>query len=392
MTQSQIKIGVLTILVGPFTDMGKDGLRGVKQAVAEFGGAIGDKPIILTVESTNAVPDAASDAAQTLIEQQHVDFIVGPLSGNEGIAVREYAKTQPHKVFLNGNAGAQDITLRNSAPNFFSFSTNGVQWMAGLGTYAYQTLGYRRVVTLAENYSYPHGQVGGFMIEFCRAGGRVAKKFWVALGTSDFSEIIAALPKDIDAIFTALAGGDAVKFLAQYAQAGKTAPVLAGTSTADQTILNVKGKLSEQVIGVVSAGPTADDNPAPAWQNFVTAYRNSSSDALPFPSLVAYNYYVNTKAALLALRDADCDLSNDQVRFKQALTNLEFESPTGPIKLDHNRQAIGNIFITVVDKQDDGTLYTRLIKTVPNVNQTLGIPEDEYLQLGKLTADNPTCP
>ena len=389
--RAQIKIGVLATLVGPFAAMGQDAVRGVKLAVSEVGGTIGGSTITLAVESTNAIPDSASQAARILIDEQSVDFVIGPVSGNEGLAVRDFAKTRPERTFLNGNSGTQDITLRDPAPNFFSFSTNGVQWMAGLGKYTYETLGYRGVITVGENYSFPHGQVGGFMIEFCRAGGRVIKKFWVALGTSDFRAIIEAMPTDIDAIFVALSGADAVKFLAQYGRAIGKAPVVAGTATVDQTVLSVKGEFTDYVVGIVSSGPTVDSNPAPAWQNFVAAYRKFSSDALLFPTRVAYNYYVNAKAALLALKAVDGDLSADQSRFKQALRNLEFESPTGTVKLDHNRQAIANIFITTVDRQDDGALYTRLVETIPNVNQTLGLPEDEYLGLGALTADNPTC-
>src|SRR5664279_949045 len=299
---AQIKIGVLATLVGPFAAMGQDAVRGVKLAVSEVGGTIGGSTITLAVESTNAIPDSASQAARILIDEQGVDFVIGPVSGNEGLAVRDFAKTRPERTFLNGNSGTQDITLRDPAPNFFSFSTNGVQWMAGLGKYTYETLGYRGVITVGENYSFPHGQVGGFMIEFCRAGGRVIKKFWVALGTSDFRAIIEAMPTDIDAIFVALSGADAVKFLAQYGRAIGKAPVVAGTATVDQTVLSVKGEFTDYVVGIVSSGPTVDSNPAPAWQNFVAAYRKFSSDALLFPTRVAYNYYVNAKAALLALK------------------------------------------------------------------------------------------
>src|SRR5712692_5989478 len=174
--QQTVKIGVLSTLIGPFAIMGEDAMRGAELAIAEFGGAIGDRPITLIKEGSNAIPDDAVDAARRLVESEQVDFMVGPVSGNEGLAVRDYARSQPNKTFLNGCSATQDTTLRNPAPNFFSFSTNGVQWMAGLGTHIYENLGYRRIVTIGEDYSYPHGQVGGLMLEFCAAGGRVVKK------------------------------------------------------------------------------------------------------------------------------------------------------------------------------------------------------------------------
>ena len=50
------------------------------------------------------------------------------------------------------------------------------------------------------------------------------------------------------------------------------------------------------------------------------------------------------------------------------------------------------MFLTEVTQKADGTLYNKLIKTIPQVNQTLGIPEAEFLKLGKVGRDNPSCP
>ena len=57
--------------------------------------------------------------------------MIGPLSGAEGIAVRDYSRTVPNKTFINGSSASQDNTLRNSSPNYFRFSTDGTQWTAG---------------------------------------------------------------------------------------------------------------------------------------------------------------------------------------------------------------------------------------------------------------------
>ncbi len=62
------------------------------------------------------------------------------------------------------------------------------------------------------------------------------------------------------------------------------------------------------------------------------------------------------------------------------------------MSLDKNRNAIADEFLTEVAKNPDGTLYNKLIKVVPQVNQTLGIPEAEFLKLGKAGRDNPSCP
>ena len=126
----------------------------------------------------------------------------------KALAIKDYLKTKPDVTVVNGTSAAQDTTLRDPAPNFFRFSTDGAQWMAGLGDYAYNTKGYKRVATLAEDYSFPYTQVFGFMAPFCKAGGHVVKKFWVPIGTKDFSSVIAAMPDNIDAIYVVLGGAE----------------------------------------------------------------------------------------------------------------------------------------------------------------------------------------
>ena len=154
----------------------------------------GGKKIELVNGSSDASPDSAVRAIRKLVEQDGLQIVVGPLSGDEGLAVKDYAKTQPNVTFVNGTSAAQDTTLRDPAPNFFRFSTDGAQWMAGLGTHAFANKGYKRVVTVAEDYSFPYTQVFGFMAEFCKAGGKVVDKYWVPIGNKDFSSIIAGDP------------------------------------------------------------------------------------------------------------------------------------------------------------------------------------------------------
>ena len=387
-----VKVGLLATLTGPLALPGADGVRGALTAVDEFNGKAGGKTIVVIKEATDATPNVARDAARKLIEQDGVDFIVGPLAGDEGLAVRDYAKTVPGKTFLNGAAATEDATLFDPAPNFFRWNTDGVQWMAGLGTYAFKERHYERVVTLGEDYSYPYSQVGGFTTEFCAAGGHVLSHLWVPLGTKDFSSVIAAIPPQVDAVYTALVGADGLNFLKQYVQFGGKAPLIAGSSMVDQSMLSTKGDVYDHVIGVPAAGPIADDNPSPLWKTFVDEYHKQPG-ALRSPSLFAHAYYLNMKAALLALNEVQGDLGNGQSAFRAALAKLSWQSPTGPVHLDEMRQAVGDTYLTVVAKQPDGELTNKLVRATHQVNETLGIPMERYVKRGKLDRNTPPpCP
>ena len=368
-------------------------MRGVQMALEEFGHRAGGKSIELITGASDASPDSAVRAARKLVEQDGVQVLVGPLSGSEGLAIKDYAKTQPEVTFLNGVSAAQDTTLRSPAENFFRFSTDGAQWMAGLGEYVYNEKGYRSVAVLAEDYSFPYTQVFGFLEPFCRLGGKAPDdaRFWVPIGNKDYSSVIAALPDDVDAIYVALGGADAVNFLTQYEQAGGGLPLIGGSITVDQTVLGAKGRTRSFVIGTPSGGPISDTWDDPRWNQFVAAYKARFPDGFPSPSLFAHGYYINTKAALLALDQVGGDLSDGGAKLRAALSELEFETPTGRVRVDARRQAIADIFLTEVTEGPDGNLVNKTIKIIPSVNQTLGVPYERFLGYGQVSRENPRC-
>ena len=62
------------------------------------------------------------------------------------------------------------------------------------------------------------------------------------------------------------------------------------------------------------------------------------------------------------------------------------------VKLDANRNAIADIFVTEVAEGEDGNLYNKVVEVKEGVNQTLGQPIEEFLKLGVVGRDNPDCP
>ena len=390
--QQPVKIGLLATLEGPFAAGGQDGMRGAELAVKQRGGVVAGRKIEILKASSDAKPDVAVNATRKLVEQDKVDIMVGPLSGSEGIAVKNYSKTQPNITFINGSSGAQQTTLQDPSPNFFRFNTEGAQWMVGLGEYAFSTKGYKKMALIAEDYSFPYSQVQGFMSEYCKLGGRVTHKAWVPLGAKDYSSVIAGLPADVDALLVVLGGADAVNFLTQYEQAGGNKPMVGGSITVDQTVLNFKGKRRESLLGTPSAGPIADSYDGADWKKFVADYKENFKDGFPSPSLFAYVYYINMKAALDGLDAVKGDLSGGQAKYREALKTLKLKTPTGEVVLDENRQAIGTTFVTEVAKGADGSFFNKVVKVVPNVNQRLGMSKADFDKVGLGSRDVPNCP
>jgi ABC-type branched-subunit amino acid transport system substrate-binding protein len=307
--------------------------------------------------------------------------------------MRDFARQHPDITVINGISGAQETTMVDPAPNFFRFNMDGAQWGAGLGDYVFKTKGWKNVATLAEDYSFGYTNFLGFALGFCNAGGTIAKRFWVPLGTKDFASVISALPDDVDAIYVGLGGGDAVNFLNQYQQAGGSAHLIGGTIMVDQTVMSAKGNAKKALIGTPSSGPQADTWDDANWKAFVKRYQDDypPEKRFPTPSLFNVGYYNATVATLDALDKTKGDLSDGQKAFRDALRKTELDSPTGHIKLDDNRQAIGTNFVTEVAEGADGNLSSKLVAVVPNVTQTLGLDKATFAKIGLPSRDTPEC-
>jgi ABC-type branched-subunit amino acid transport system substrate-binding protein len=135
LAQDTIKVGILVALEGAFAAGGADGVRNVELALKLAGGKAGGKKIETVVAASDTTPATATRMARKLIEQDKVDIILGPLSGSEGIAMRDYSKTIPDKTVINGISGALETTWVDPSPNFFRYNLDGAQWGTGLGEY-----------------------------------------------------------------------------------------------------------------------------------------------------------------------------------------------------------------------------------------------------------------
>ncbi|HEV2979554.1 MAG TPA: ABC transporter substrate-binding protein, partial [Casimicrobiaceae bacterium] len=185
-------------------------------------------------------------------------------------------------------------------------------------------------------------------------------------------------------------------FLNQYQQAGGNAHLIGGSIMVDQTVLSSKGKAKDALIGTPAASGLADADPSPKWQAFVKAYQQMPKEGYfknPFgsPSLLAISYYNSADAVFKALDEVKGELSDGNKKFRAALQSMVLDAPNGTIKLDENRQAIGTSFVTEVVKDDKGELVSKLVKTVPNVQQRLGFSKAVYDKFIPPGRDNPPC-
>ncbi len=283
-----IKIGLMAPLTGVAAAGGKEIVEGFNLYWELFGKKVGGREVQIFVEDDGSNPDIALQKARKLTEQTKVDFLIGNLLANTGLAVAEYAKSNGIPYFIPVIA-ADDLTQRARIPNVIRIAGyTASQTTHPMGDYAYKKLGYRKILTISQDYTFGHEQCGGLCQVFSEHGGTIVNQLWNPLNTQDFSsyfaQIQAAKP---DAVFCMETGADANRFLSQWASFGMKGkiPLIGSQNTTDQSVIR---NLNDEAEGVISASFFAEGNPVPATQKFVAEYTIANKQ---LPSVFGFTHY-----------------------------------------------------------------------------------------------------
>jgi branched-chain amino acid transport system substrate-binding protein len=408
-----IKLAVLSECSGAFGDFHGQDMAGVGAAFAEFAGATitdpDDPTLGFTGASVGGVPielvgigcgddtaDTAIKETRRLMEQLGADIMIGPLSGDESIAVANYAKDHPNQTFINGSAGAMDTTLEVQAPNFFRYNSDGAQWNAGTGDVAFNDLGWKTAAVIMDDYSFAWTSGAGFIAEFCAAGGEVISRVFPPLNTTDYSSFAGQLPDpdEVDGYFWVVGGSGTLPALKAFEDAK-------GPVTPTQHMGNLfwefaAGSMDPSMEGAYIGGfGTAGDLKLDSVAEH-TAIVDAHFDTIPpfgeagpqAHSGFLVNYWLAAKALIEGLEAVGGDISDDQAALQSALGSLVLADPYGTTTLDENRQAIQDQYVRRFVTLDDGTLGLSTVAVIPAVDQTFG---GTFAQGSMPSRDVPGC-
>jgi branched-chain amino acid transport system substrate-binding protein len=400
--QSGVKLGVLGECEGPFGGFHEDTVAGVALALSNLAGAkvesktsaldgwkgatVNGTPIELVgIGCGDDTADTISEEIRTLVEQEGANIVIGPLSGDEGIAVAEYAKANPELTVLSGIAGSQEPTLQVQAPNFFRFHGDGAIWNAGMGDILHNEEGWDTVAVIADDYSFGHTSAAGFIADFCGVGGDVTTRVFPPLGTTDYSSYIQQLPNpdEVDGYFWAVGGTGTQAALEAFVNAKGD---LTGEQHAGNLFFNpdLAQALGTDIAGAYVGGfavlpadvqtPEIQEYLASADKTWNTLASGITGGEPGPPSAAAgfgfmYGYYSAGVALVEALEATKGDPAPDALQ--PALAELELELPYGPISLDENRSGIVDVGLSqLVEK--NGEIVQEAVAIIPEVDQTFG--------------------
>jgi branched-chain amino acid transport system substrate-binding protein len=361
--ESPIRIGLIGPFTGVFATFGGYLEEGATMALEEVGYEVAGRSVELFIEDSAGNPEQLVTRLRALQDRDGVHVIVGPVTGSEGLAALDWARDSGMPLIVAYSA-PEDITMRQRAHNVVRAGWTGAQPMFPYGEYVAEELGYRRIVAIGQDYSFPYNQLGGFLRGFCAAGGEEVLKVWHPVGTDDYSSIFATLPRDVDAALVISGGADVIPFVRQWFDFGmdQEMPLLTASNVPDSTVLP---ELGEDALGFISPLQYAEGLDTERFVAWREAYEERYGR---LPAAVAEHAYVGVQMALRAAEAVDGRIE-DRDAFIEALRATEMpDAPRGPFHLDEYGNPVQNIYIREV-QEVDGRLMNVPIRTYEAVSQ-----------------------
>ena len=364
--QGPIRIGLLAPLTGVVAAGGREIVDGFTLYWESRGMQVGGRKVELIVEDDASNPDTALQKARRLVEQSKADMLFGNLLANTGLAVANYVKGNGEPYFIPVIA-ADDLTQRARIHNVIrAGGYTASQFSRPLADWALKQ-GYRKVVMVAQDYTFGHEQCGGFAQTFTEGGGQVVGQFWHPLNTSDFSPYLGQVAgAGADVMFAMETGADSARLLQQFASFGlkDQLPLLGAQNATDQSVIRTMGPECE---GVVTSAQFAEGADIPATQAFVKTYSDRFGR---IPSLYAFSHYVGAMWVAKAI-DAIGGKVEDRDLFLDTVLKTDLpESPLGkPVRFDAYGNPVYDVFIRKVVKNAAGKYWNVPIDVYPQVSQ-----------------------
>src|SRR5262244_3185984 len=89
-----VKLGLLLPYTGVLSVQGTDTTNGLELYLGKIGRKAGGRAIEVLKEDDEAKPDVGLTKIKKLVEREHVDFLVGPVSSVVALAIRNYVHEQ----------------------------------------------------------------------------------------------------------------------------------------------------------------------------------------------------------------------------------------------------------------------------------------------------------
>ncbi len=334
----ELKIAILAPLSGPAPTFGASTREGALLAIGQWnarGGVLGMK-IRAVVEDSQCAEGPVVEAANKVIRQDRVHYIIGEVCSRASIPLSQIANNEK-VIQISPTSTEPAVTVdpggKTKAYVFRACFIDPFQGILG-ASFSVRTLKARRAFIICDpSNSYSRGLAEYFDISFKTQGGRIVGRETYATTDVDFSAILSKV-KDArpDVVYLPDSYGMVNLITRQAKQKGIRTPFLGGDGW-DSSDLD-----TQAADGGFFTTHYSPEDPRPEVQSFLEAYGAAfkGGDGRPkVPDALAVLAYDAVNLLLQAIKDAGAD-DTDKVR--AALEKTKFDAVSGRISFDaqHN--------------------------------------------------------
>jgi len=358
-------IGMVDSLTGSLSAFGQRNQRGKDLALADVNDVgIGGRDLEIVVEDSESQSQSGVSAAQKLVNQDGVPFVIGAVGSGVSLAIYESVIQGTDVVQLSQNSTSPDLT---NFPGLLRMSPTGSTQSTALARIIEED-GYDSVALAWVNNDYGQGLAETFREEW---GGEIAYDQPHDQGQSSYSSTVSGM---------ANSGADAWLFItyqpeftsmAQEAYSnGYEAQFYGADSVQGSDVLGntPEGSLDGMKVVVPSAAVDQDN-----YQNFASEFESEYGETPSSWSAFAYDCVVTaalsiatadefTGAALQeTVRDVTRPEGEEVFTFEEAMevlgddgspSDIDYQGVSGPIDFDENGDPIGFLQVLTVENHE----------------------------------------
>ena len=343
---TKLKVGLMLPYTGTFAPLGVAITNGFKLAVEERGGKLGGRDIEYFVVDDESNPGKAPENTNKLIQRDKVDVLIGTVHSGVAMGMAKIVR-ETGILWINPNAGADEVTGPLCAPNIFRTSFSNWQTTYALGK-VLKGKGHKTAVFITWKYAAGEQMMAGFKEGFEKEGGKLVKELYTPFPQVEFQALLTEIASiKPDAVVAFFAGGGAAKFLKDYAAAGLKGKIpLYGSGFLTDGVLDAVGDAGE---GVETTLHYADSLDFKKDKAFRLAYAKTSKLQ---PDVYAVQGYDAGQLLAAGLDAVKGDISKKQDVIK-AMENAKIDSPRGVWTLSKSHNPVQDMYLRkVVGKEN----------------------------------------
>ena len=342
----ELKVAVLAPLSGPVPTFGEMTRDGALLAIEEWnakGGVLGMK-IVPIVEDSQCTPDPAVNAANKVINQDKVHYIIGEVCSKASIPISEIANAAG-VVQISPTSTNPSVTVdENGVTKPYIFRACFIDPFQGRvgAKFAMEKIGAKTAFVLVDQANdYVKGLAEAFVKSFTEMGGTVVGTESYTANDTDFSAILAKIADaKPDVVYLPDYYNIVNLVMKQAKEKGVNTPFIGGDGWDSADLDNLAAA------GGYFTNHYSPDDPRPEVQdfrkNFEARYGGKTPDALAALAYDATNLMIQAIAAAGA---------DDAAKVRDAVENITFKGVSGTINYDENHNPVKSATILKVTSE-----------------------------------------